>query len=116
MALKINLKAGERLLIATSRLTVASEGYTTIIIEGDLPVMRESESITLEQAQTPRARIYYHMQQFYLSQSAEHMKIVQAISETLSDDERAEVQHVLNHVEAGSIFTALKAARKFAEF
>lgn len=114
MALKINIKGGDSLLIATSKLTIASEGYTTVIIEGDLPVMRESESIKLHDANSPWKIICYHIQQHYLTGQPDHSRIVKKTGETLGSEDRGTHEIILELLNKGQAFKALKMARRQA--
>lgn len=114
MALKINIKGGDSLLIATSKLTIASEGYTTVIIEGDLPVMRESESIKLHDANSPWKLICYHIQQHYLTGQPDLSRIVRKNGEILGSEDQEAYETILELLDKGQAFKALKIARRQA--
>ena len=66
MTLRLTLKPGEAVLIGTSRLTVVSKGSCTVILEGDLPVMRAAECITEAEATDPLSRFRFVLQEIYL--------------------------------------------------
>lgn len=66
MTLRLTLKPGEAVLIGTSRLTVTSKGACTVILEGDLPVMRAAEYIEETEATDPLSRFRFVLQQIYL--------------------------------------------------
>src|SRR5690349_9180343 len=57
MALKVELKPGERILIGDSVITNGAQ-RTRFLIEGRSPVLRERDIITADQADTPAKRIY----------------------------------------------------------
>jgi flagellar protein FlbT len=57
MALKVELKPGERILIGDSVITNGAQ-RTRFLIDGRSPVLRERDIITAEQANTPAKRIY----------------------------------------------------------
>ncbi len=66
MALRIELKPGERILIGESVL-INSDQRATFLIEGSAPILREKDIVTPEQADTPAKRIYLAVQLMYTS-------------------------------------------------
>jgi flagellar biosynthesis regulator FlbT len=114
MALKINLKGGDSLLIGTSRLTIAGEGYTTIVIEGDIPIMRESESIGYDDASTPAKLFLFHIQQCYLVGDNAHLDLAKDSMSELADTDIAAAREVLILMAQGKQFKALRLARALA--
>src|SRR4051812_49537811 len=64
MALKVELKPGERILIGDSVIT-NSDQRTRFVIEGALPVLREKDIMTVERANTPAKRVYLAVQLMY---------------------------------------------------
>src|SRR5262249_7110190 len=66
MALRIELKPGERILIGESVL-VNSDQRASFLVEGGAPILREKDIMTSEQADTPAKRIYLAVQLMYLS-------------------------------------------------
>lgn len=67
MSLKLDLRAGEKIYIGNSILTVASDERTTIIIDGSLPVIREGDFIKDDGVSTPLIRLANSVQLHYLS-------------------------------------------------
>lgn len=66
MALKVELKAGERVIIGTA---VIRNGDTRarLFIEGEAPILREKDIMLLETADTPAKKIYLAVQLMYMS-------------------------------------------------
>ena len=58
MALKVELKPGERILIGESVITNGAQ-RARFLIEGQSAVLREKDIITPEQATSPARRIYF---------------------------------------------------------
>ncbi|WP_332717293.1 flagellar biosynthesis repressor FlbT [Pelagibacterium mangrovi] len=116
MALKINLKDGESVYFGTTKVTAVHDGgYTILVIDGGaLPVLKESETITLADADTPEKRIYYHLQQRYLTGDGEHLKIAEATAEALSDESHAIYEGALSEIERGKMIAALRVMRRLA--
>ncbi len=65
MALKVELKPGERIIIGDTVITNC-DTRTTLLIEGDAPILREKDILTAETADTPAKRIYFTVQLMYL--------------------------------------------------
>src|ERR1700730_16803435 len=66
MALKIELKPYERIIIGESLIT-NSDQRTRFLIEGNAPILREKDILTAETADTPMKRIYLCVQMMYLA-------------------------------------------------
>jgi flagellar protein FlbT len=65
MALKVELKPFERILIGQSLIT-NTEFRTKLMIEGHAPILREKDILTAETADTPVKRLYLCVQMMYL--------------------------------------------------
>jgi len=66
MGLKVELKPGERIIIGESIVT-NDDQRTRLVIEGDAPILREKDIMTVEDANTPCKRVYLVVQLMYLS-------------------------------------------------
>ena len=66
MALKVELKPGEKLLVGNCIIT-NSDQRTRLFIEGRAPILREKDILTSETATTPAKRIYLAVQLMYTS-------------------------------------------------
>ncbi len=75
MPLKIELKPHESIIIGESIITNDGE-RTRFYIEGNVPILREKFILREAEANTPSKRIYFVVQQMYLSKgSAELQKL-----------------------------------------
>jgi flagellar biosynthesis repressor protein FlbT len=119
MALRIELKPGERILIGESVLT-NSDQRASFLIEGDAPILREKDIMTPEQADTPAKRIYLAVQLMYTSRDprAHHdvyfalmRDIVQAAPSTWSY-----VEIINNRILTGDLYKALKEAKNLTRY
>jgi flagellar protein FlbT len=119
MALRIELKPGERILIGESVL-INSDQRATFLVEGNAPILREKDIITTEQADTPAKRIYLAVQLMYTSRdpSLHHdvyfalmRDILQAAPSTLSY-----VESINNRILTGDLYKALKEARNLVQY
>ena len=119
MALRIELKPGERILIGESVL-VNGDQRSSFLIEGSAPILREKDILTPEQADTPAKRIYLAVQLMYTSRDprAHHevyfalmRDIVQAAPSTWSY-----VESINNRILTGDLYKALKEARNLVHY
>ncbi len=73
MPLKIELKPHESIIIGESLITNDGE-RTRFYIEGNVPILREKFILREKDANTPCKRIYFVVQQMYLSRGAEALQ------------------------------------------
>jgi flagellar protein FlbT len=66
MALVIDLKPAERVIIGSALIT-NDETRTRLHIEGDAPILREKDIMREGEANTPCRRIYFTVQVMYLA-------------------------------------------------
>jgi flagellar protein FlbT len=114
MALRIELKPGERILIGESVL-INHDQRATFLIEGSAPILREKDIMTSERADTPAKRIYLAVQLMYTSRDprthhdvyfALMRDIVQAAPSTWPY-----VESINNRILTGDLYKALKEAK-----
>jgi flagellar protein FlbT len=119
MALRIELKPGERILIGESVL-INNDQRATFLVEGNAPILREKDIITPEEADTPAKRIYLAVQLMYTSRDprAHHdvyfalmRDIVQAAPSTWSY-----VETINNRILTGDLYKALKEAKNLVHY
>lgn len=72
MALVIDLKPGEKILIGEAVITNDSQ-RTRLHIAGDAPILREKDVMKEEEAESPCKRIYFIIQAMYLSKNPESL-------------------------------------------
>jgi flagellar protein FlbT len=119
MALRIELKPGERILIGESVL-INSDQRSTFLIEGNVPILREKDIMTPDRANTPAKRIYLAVQLMYTSRDprAHHdiyfalmRDIVQAAPSTWPY-----VESINNRILTGDLYKALKDAKNLVHY
>ena len=119
MALKVELKPGERILIGESVITNCDQ-RSWLVIEGTSPILREKDILTATRADTPAKRIYLAVQLMYTSREAQpHHElyfslvrdIVQAAPSTW-----ALVEGINNHILTGEMYKALKETKKLIAY
>jgi flagellar protein FlbT len=68
MALIIDLKPGEKILVGTAVITNDAQ-RTRLHISGDAPILREKDVLKEEDADTPCKKIYFLVQCMYLARN-----------------------------------------------
>lgn len=76
MALKITLKPNERLIIGGAVITNGSSG-TDLVVENNVPILRQKDIMSLNDADSPCRRIYFTIQLMYVDEKdlPEHHRI-----------------------------------------
>jgi len=82
MALVIDLKPGEKILIGTAVITNDNQ-RTRLHISGEAPILREKDVMKEEQADTPCKKIYFLIQCMYMAKDPKiyHKKYFDMIKE-----------------------------------
>ena len=115
MALKVELKPHERIIIGESVITNTDQ-RTRLLIDGTAPILREKDIMTAERADSPTKRIYLAVQLMYLARDprAHHdiyfslmRDIIQAAPSTLSY-----IEGINNRILTGELYKALKEAKR----
>lgn len=68
MALKVELKPGERFILGGSVVTNGKQ-RASLVIEGSAPILREKSIMRPEEADTPARRVYLVVQLMYLGEA-----------------------------------------------
>jgi flagellar biosynthesis repressor protein FlbT len=119
MSLKVELKPGEKLLIGNCVVT-NSDQRTRLFIDGKAPILREKDILTAETANSPAKRIYLAVQLMYIREDVEALRrdyfqlindIVKAAPSTVHI-----VDEINNEILTGSLYKALKAAKKLIQY
>ncbi|TMJ05670.1 MAG: flagellar biosynthesis repressor FlbT [Alphaproteobacteria bacterium] len=115
MALKIELKPFERIIIGESLIT-NSDQRARFIIEGNAPILREKDILTAETANTPVKRIYLCVQMMYLENDiAKYQELYFDFVKDLlaaAPSCRKQIESASNHILSGSFYKALKDIKK----
>lgn len=119
MALKVELKPGEKLLVGNCIIT-NSDQRTRLFIDGRAPILREKDILTAETADTPAKRIYLGVQLMYIEDDTTRMRdeyfalvgdFVAAVPSSTPI-----VDQINNEILTGQLYKALKAAQRLIEY
>ena len=113
--LRVELKPFERIVIGETVL-VNSGTRTSFLIDGDAPILREKDTVTPENANTPVKRLYLCIQTMYLKNDIPRYRMayqgfLRDLRETNPGD-RLAIEAITGHVVAGTLYKALKETRK----
>lgn len=119
MSLKVELKPGERLIIGNSVIT-NSDQRTRLFIDGDAPVLREKDIMTVEQADTPAKHVYLAIQFIYTE--ANPKADTSSFEELLADFARAVpsskhiADEITNWILTKNFYKALKSTQQLIAY
>ena len=119
MSLKAELKPGERLIVGKCVIT-NSDQLTRLFIDGKSPILREKDILTFETADSPAKRIYLAVQLMYINDNVD--RLTQDYFALINDIVTAApsttpiVDEINNEILTGSLYKALKAAKKLIQY
>jgi len=119
MALKVELKPGERILIGECVITNGDQ-RARFLLEGHAPILREKDIMTAELADTPAKRIYLAIQLMYTSREPQahhdiYFTLVRDIV-TAAPSMWPLIERINNQILIGDLYKALKEARQLIAY
>ncbi len=119
MALKVELKPGERIIIGDCVITNHDQ-RTRLHIEGQAPILREKDILTAERADTPAKRIYLAVQLMYTAKDPrEHHEVYFSLLRDILNAAPSVwpyIESINNHILTGAMYKALKEAKKLIAY
>jgi flagellar biosynthesis repressor protein FlbT len=119
MALKVELKPNERIIVGTVVIR-ADDQRTRLFIEGDAPILREKDILTVNTADTPAKRIYLAVQLMYLAQdiTPHHQIYFDLVRQFLEAAPSAAsiVNEINNRILSADLYKALKASKRLIAY
>jgi flagellar protein FlbT len=119
MALKISLKAHERLIIGGAVVTNGST-RSDLIIENNVPILRDKDILSETQANTPCRRLYFMIQLMYVDEknvTEYHQTYWVLVRDLLqaAPSMLALIDQVNEQILSGKYYQALKLAAKLID-
>jgi len=120
MALKVELKPNERIIIGSCVLTNTDQ-RARFLIEGDkIPILREKDIMTPDAADTPAKLIYLAVQLMYISPNPEvnhgtYFNLLRDIV-TAAPSAWPIIEGINNCILSGDLYQALKEAKKLIAY
>jgi flagellar biosynthesis repressor protein FlbT len=119
MALRIDLKPRERILIGDCVIT-NSDQRTRFLVDGRVPILREKNIMTAKRADTPAKRIYLAVQLMYTAhdQRRHHETYFALLRDFLqaAPSSWPIIEGMNNRILTGDLYNALKDARQLIKF
>ena len=119
MALKVELKPGERIILGDCVIT--NDGSrSNLLIEGQVAVLREKDILVPEAADTPAKRIYLTIQLMYTSKEPQiyherYFSLVRDITKA-APSVWPYIESINNLLLTGEMYKALKDAKKLIAY
>jgi flagellar biosynthesis repressor protein FlbT len=120
MALKVELKPHERIIIGACVVTNTDQ-RARLLIDGDnIPILREKDILTPETADTPAKLVYLAVQLMYISPDPQinhgtYFNLVRDIVTTVPSAWPI-IEGINNHILNGDLYQALKEAKKLVAY
>jgi flagellar protein FlbT len=119
VALKLELKPGERIILGDCVITNAYQ-RTRLTIDGKVPILREKDIMTLSRADSPAKRIYLAVQLMYTAKQPQdhhglYFRLVREIIKA-APSTRPYIESINNRILTGELYKALKETRKLIAY
>jgi flagellar protein FlbT len=119
MALKIELKPGERIILGES-VIINTDQRTRLLVEGHAPILREKDIMTPERADTPAKRVYLAVQLMYTAKNPQvhhelYFGLVRDIVQA-APSMWPHIENINNQILMGQMYKALKDAKKLISY
>ena len=120
MALKVELKPNERIIIGNCVITNTDQRARFLIDGENVPILRERDILTPETATTPAKLVYLAVQLMYISpdpqtQHGTYFNLVRDIV-TAVPSAWPIIEGINNNIMSGDLYRALKEARKLIAY
>ncbi len=119
MALKVELKPNERIIIGEAIIT-NDDSRTRLYIEGSAPILREKDIIRPNEADTPCKKIYVLLQLMYLAKDPRehHTSYFDQVTEIQSaaPSTASTFDAINQEILANNYYKALKEAQKLIQY
>lgn len=120
MALKIRLKPQERVIIGGAVITNGNNN-SDLVIGNNIPILREKDIMSEEDANTPCRRIYFVIQLMYIDDKNlvghhnTYWKLVRDVMDA-APSTILFIDQISEHILNGQYYKALKVARKLTDY
>lgn len=121
MALKLTLKANEKIVVGGAVLRNGGSRNAEIYVENNVPILRQKDILTARNANSPARRIYFAVQLMYIDgeNCESYIETFLALSKELTDSvksTRPYIAKITEQISANQYYQALKTARELIEY
>jgi flagellar protein FlbT len=115
MALKITLKPNEKMIVGGAVVTNGNSKNTDLIIENNVPVLRQKDILSEKDATSPCSRIYFIIQLMYIDEEnlIDHQTVYWKLVRELLDAVprlAGHINQINENILGGNFYRALKLA------
>ena len=121
MALRITLKPQEKMIVGAAVITSANGSGCNLIIENKVPILRQKDIMSENDANSPCRRIYFVVQLMYIDEEnlilhqKTYWKLVKDLVEAVPSTV-AIIDQISEKIVSGQYYQALKLAQKLCEY
>jgi len=120
MALKVELKPHERIIIGSCVITNTDQRARLLIDGNNIPILREKDIMTPETADTPAKLVYLAVQLMYISPDPQvshgtYFNLLRDIV-TAAPSAWPIIEGINNHILNGDLYHALKETKKLVAY
>jgi flagellar protein FlbT len=120
MALKVELKPHERIIVGSCVITNTDQRARLLIDGENVPILREKDILTPETADTPAKLVYLAVQLMYISPDprSNHGTYFNLVRDIVTAVPSAWpiIEEINNHILSGDLYRALKESRKLIAY
>ena len=121
MALKITLKPNEKMIVSGAVVTNGNTKNTDLIIENNVPVLRQKDIISEKDATSPCSRIYFIIQLMYIDEEnlTDHQPTYWKLVRELLDAVprlSGHINQINENILGGNFYRALKLAGELIDY
>ncbi len=121
MALKITLKPNEKMIVSGAVVTNGNTKNTDLIIENNVPVLRQKDILSEADATSPCSRIYFIIQLMYIDEDnlTDHQPIYWKLVRDLLDAAprlAGHINQINENILGGNFYRALKLAGELIDY
>ena len=120
MPLKIQIKAGQQIIINGAVIENASARTVSLLVKNEAAILRGDDVLSPESATTPAGRLYYALQCLYLFPEAQdrYLPVFKDLADSFlmaAPSSRPIIEAIQDHVRGQQYYVALKKARELIE-
>ena len=121
MALKITLKPNEKMIVGGAVITNGNIKNTNLIIENNVPILRQKDIISEKDATSPCRRIYFLIQLMYIDEeniTTHQQTFWKLVRELLDAVPRltGHIDQINENILIGNCYRALKLASELIDY
>jgi flagellar biosynthesis repressor protein FlbT len=121
MALKLSLKANERIIAGGAVLRNATGKTVDLVVENEVPLLREKEILSEANADTPCKRVYFVIQLMYIDGQniAKYQKLYWELARDVlnaAPSTTGMFKQISEAIYSGKYYQALKETRKLIQY